>query len=171
MHRATGKGPFSRLTAWGAEDTFTTNALGFAGDNRTLYLLTSVGSNTTELRSLDVDTRHETRLASDPKADVAGVLTHPTTHEALAVRFGRERSDWKVLDESVVKDFAALREVNDGDLEVIGADCANRNWLVCTIRMTARSAISPGAATSARPDSCSCTVRRSRTCHSQRCGP
>jgi dipeptidyl aminopeptidase/acylaminoacyl peptidase len=130
MHRPTGQGPFSRLTAWGAEDTFTTNALGFAGDNRTLYLLTSVGSNTSELRSLDVTTRRETRLASDPKADVVEVLTHPTTHEALAVRFVRERSDWKVLDESVAKDFLALRDVNDGDLDVIGADRANRNWLV-----------------------------------------
>jgi dipeptidyl aminopeptidase/acylaminoacyl peptidase len=130
MHRPTGQGPFSRLTAWGAEDTFTTSALGFAGDNRTLYLLTSVGSNTTELRSLDVQTGRETRLASDPKADVAEMLTHPTTHEALAVRFVRERSDWKALDESVTKDFLALRDVNDGDLDVIGADRANRNWLV-----------------------------------------
>ncbi len=130
MHRPGGSGSWKELARWGAEDMFTTGPMSFAGDDQSLYMLSSVGSNTTELRSLDTRSGAEKALASDPEADVTATLIDPVSHEVLAVGFTRARLEWKVLDEKLAADFAALRVLGDGDAQVVSADSGNRTWLV-----------------------------------------
>ncbi len=130
LARKTGKGRFQELLRWGSEDMFTQSPIGFGEDNRSLYLLSTVGSNTVELRTLDTRTRRQKVVASDPNADVLGTLLHPTRHDVLAVRFQRERGDWKVIDSDVEKDFAALRALDDGDLVIASSDDKNQHWIV-----------------------------------------
>jgi dipeptidyl aminopeptidase/acylaminoacyl peptidase len=121
---------WEKLLSWGSEDALNTGPAGFAKDNKTLYMMSSVGSNTTELRTLDIATGKETVLASDPKADVSDLLVHPTTYEIQAVAFTKERKVWKILDPSVEKDFERLRTLHRGDLSIVDRDLADKTWLV-----------------------------------------
>ena len=130
MHRPGGSGAWKELVRWGAEDMFTTDPLGFGGDDQSLYMRSSVGTSTVELRSLDTRTGAEKTLASDPEADLTATLSDPVTHEIEAVGFTRARLEWKVLDEKTAADFAALRVLGDGDAQVVSTDNANRTWLV-----------------------------------------
>lgn len=130
QYRAGGKGPFTELTKWGAEDMFTTHPAGFAANNRTLYMLSSVGSNTTQLRAFDVKSKREKVIFKDDTYDVTGVLSHPTKYTIQAVAVERDRTTWTVLDKSVAKDFEALAAVDDGDLSVVSRDRRDKTWLV-----------------------------------------
>jgi dipeptidyl aminopeptidase/acylaminoacyl peptidase len=130
MHRPGATGKFVELAKWGAEDMFTTGAAGFTGNDREIYLLSSVGSNTTELRSLDTRTGKEKTLASDPESDVTQVITDPTSHAIVAVGFTKARLQWKALDEKLAPDLEAMAKLGDGDATVISTDRRNRTWLV-----------------------------------------
>ncbi|HKE20221.1 MAG TPA: S9 family peptidase [Kofleriaceae bacterium] len=130
MVRPGATGAWKELAHWAAEDMFTTGPAGFTGDDRGVYMLTSVGSNTTELRRLDARTGAEKALASDPEADVTGVVTDPVSHDIVAVAFGRDRLQWKALDDKVAGDIEAMTRLGDGDASVVSTDQRNRTWLV-----------------------------------------
>jgi dipeptidyl aminopeptidase/acylaminoacyl peptidase len=130
LHRPGRTGQWKRLARWKAEDLFTTTAHKFAGNDRDLYMLTSVGSNTVELRRLDTRTGREETLATDPQSDVTWLITDPRTDEVVAVGFGRARLEWKVLRDDVAEDVAAMQKLGDGDTVVLSTDKADRSWLV-----------------------------------------
>lgn len=130
LHRDSDKGQWKKIAAWGAEDSFTSNLAGFAGDNRTLYVLSTVGSNAAELRGLDTRTGKEKPIAGDPEADVSGMLISPVDYKVLAVGFNRARMDWKALDPKVGKDLAVLKQVADADISVDSTDRKNTTWIV-----------------------------------------
>ena len=118
------------LTSWGIEDSLTSGPISFTPDGRGLYILNSTGSNTTQLRTLDLAAGREKVLASDDMYDVGNVMVHPTEYTAQAVAFNKERVNWKVLDPSIKADFAAIRKIHPGDFGVINRDHADRTWLV-----------------------------------------
>jgi len=130
MHRPAGDGDWAPLLAWGAEDALTTNPIAFTADGRALYLASSVGSNTSELRLLPATGGSEQVITSDPQADLADVFIHPVTHRAQAAAFTRARQEWRVLDDGIAADFAALGALHHGDFTVVNRDRADRNWLV-----------------------------------------
>lgn len=118
------------LTTWGPEDTLTSGPVAFTPDDNGLYVLSSAGSNTTELRRMNLETGTEKRLASDRQADVADLFIHPAEHTIQAVAFNKEKLRWKVLDKSVKRDFAAIKRIHRGDFKIINRDHADRTWLV-----------------------------------------
>jgi dipeptidyl aminopeptidase/acylaminoacyl peptidase len=130
LHRASDKAPWKKIDAWGPEDSFTSNLIGFADDNRTLYLLSSVGANATELRAIDTRTGKQKTLAGDPEADVADLLVSEVNHKVLAVGFERDRLEWKPLDPKVGKDLAVLEQVADADISVVSSDRKEQSWIV-----------------------------------------
>ncbi len=130
LHRGPDGGGWAPLASWGAEDALTTNPLAFAENGGALYISSSVGSNTAELRRLDLASGKEEVIASDPEADVEDVFLHPTTYRAQAVSFAKDRLSWTVLDPDVRDDFEALRSVHHGDFTVVNRDRADATWLV-----------------------------------------
>ena len=130
LHRADEKSPWKKIAAWGAEDSFTSNLGGFAGDNRTLYVLSTVGSNAAELRGIDTRTGKEKTIVGDPEADVSNLLVSQSNHKVLAVAFDRARTEWKALDPKVGKDLAVLKQVADADITVVSADRKDATWIV-----------------------------------------
>jgi dipeptidyl aminopeptidase/acylaminoacyl peptidase len=122
--------PWKELHVWSAEDSFTSSALAFAGDNRLLYVESSEGSETVELRTMDITTGSESTMASDPRADVSELAIHPTTHQVQAVAFIKARTDWKLLDEAISQDFMTLAAVHAGDFSIVSRDQADARWLV-----------------------------------------
>lgn len=122
--------PWRTLLTWGPEDALTSQAIGFTPGNRGLYLISSAGSNTSELREIGLDGKGERVLAADERVDVDRALVHPVKHTVQAVAFVKDRVAWKVLDPTVSEDFKALEKVERGDFEIVARDLADRVWLV-----------------------------------------
>jgi dipeptidyl aminopeptidase/acylaminoacyl peptidase len=104
---------------------------GFTADGKGVYVTHSLGSDVTRLVHLDAATGKEiATLASDPRCDVGGALTHRDTRVVQAVAFNYLRNEWKVLDTSIEADFAAIRKLTPGDFNVVSRDRADRAWIV-----------------------------------------
>ncbi len=130
LMRNGAKGKMKTKLEWGPEDMFTTDPIGFAKDNRTLYMMSSIGTNTSQLRAYDTKAEKEQLLISDNTYDVTNVLTHPTKHHVEAVAVTRARTEWQVLDKAVVEDFKVLKGTDDGDFQIVSRDRKDRTWLV-----------------------------------------
>ncbi len=130
MVRDDPQSAWRKLTAWGVEDSLTSGPVAYTPNNDGLYMESSVGTNTTELRQLDLGTGTEKMLASDPTYDVYGTFIHPLKHHVQAVSFNKDRQTWTVLDPAVKDDFAAIERVHDGDFGIIGRDHADKTWLI-----------------------------------------
>lgn len=118
------------VKTWEPEDTFNSDAISFTPDGGGLYILSSMGANTSELREMDLSTGQEKTLASDRHFDIYRLLVHPVTHVVQAAAFYKERIHWKVLDRSVKKDFAAIDRIRRGDFYILDRDRDDRTWLI-----------------------------------------
>ena len=119
---------FEPLLTWGPEDNG--GALGFTPDGAGLYVEDSLGSNTTQLYSIDLAGGAKTVLARDERVDVGPIVVDPEKHHVQAVGFALHKLEWTVLDESIRADLDALGEVEDGEVSVVSRDRSDRQWLV-----------------------------------------
>lgn len=133
--RDTPRSAWRTLARAGVEDSMDFKLLGFTADGASAYLLSSVGSDTRQLRLRSVKTGAERVLAQSPKADLSAddVLLHPTRREVQAVGFRIGRREWKVLDPSLQPDFDALAQQVGGELSVVSRDREDRTWLVSQV--------------------------------------
>jgi len=118
------------LTTFGPEDALSSGPVSFTPDGKGLYTINSTGSNTAQLRELDITSGKEKVIATDDTADVANVEIHPTKKTVQAVSFLKQRNEWKVLDPTIADDFAAIGKLHRGDFQIINRDHADRTWLV-----------------------------------------
>ena len=116
------------------EDAVTTAPLEFDKSGQVLYMVDSRRRDTAALKSVDLITGAETVLASDPRADVADTMIHPTEKTVQAVAFDYERKTWMVLDDSLVGDLAFLATVSSGDIEVISRTLDDDCWIVAYLQ-------------------------------------
>ena len=112
------------------DDALTSHLLGFSRDHKQFYLLSSTGTNSTELRAVALGSGEVRVLASDPTADVDDVVFDPLTKRPQAVLYQRARLEWEVLDPSLEADISRLQKLHPGDLHLMGRDRADRHWLV-----------------------------------------
>ena len=112
------------------EDAMTTHPVGFDKSGSVLYWVDSRGRNVSAMTAMDLRTGRETILAEDPRADVSGVLAHPTESTVQAVSFNYARPEWKVLDPSLQADFDYLKTVADGDIAVTSRTLDDSTWTV-----------------------------------------
>ena len=118
------------LLAIPADDALTSEPICFSEDGSALLTMSSVGAQTGRLVSIDVATGAVEVLAEDPEADVSDVHVHPDTREPQIVTFGKDRSEYLVLDPAVADDLAAIRALHPGDPVVVSTDDADTTWLV-----------------------------------------
>jgi dipeptidyl aminopeptidase/acylaminoacyl peptidase len=119
--------PFQTI---GMEDSLTTHPVGFDKTGRVLYMIDSRGRNTSAMTTLDLATGAVATVAEDPRADVAGVLVHPTEETIQAVSFTYARTEWKILDPAIQSDFDYLKTVAAGDILVTSRTLDDRVWTV-----------------------------------------
>ncbi len=119
-----------KLTTFGPEDSLGSGPVAFTPDGKGFYVHSSVGTNTVQLRELDITTGAEKVLASDDTYDVTGEFIHPLKHTIQAVSLLKDRKSWKVLDPSVADDFAAIGRIRDGDFSILNRDHDDKTWLV-----------------------------------------
>lgn len=112
------------------EDSMTTNLIGFNQAGDAAYLLESRGRNTAALMLMDIDTGETTQIAEDPRADVSGVMLHPTENTVQAWASTYARTEWRAIDPAVADDLAFLARHCDGEVEVTSRTLDDRTWIV-----------------------------------------
>jgi len=115
------------------EDLLTTSLLWFDEAGTILYMIDSRGRDTSALFALNLETGEQALIAEDPKADLSGVMVHPTDKNVQAVAFTYERKHWQILDKSIVDDLAYLSTVADGDVEVTSRTLDDKYWMVAYV--------------------------------------
>lgn len=113
-----------------AEDVITTNIVGLDKSGQTVFLKDSRGRNTSALVALSLVDKQSTLMAENALADAEDVVRHPTKKHIQAVSFVHERKLWQILDEGIEADFAYLRSVADGDMEVVSRTLDDKTWIV-----------------------------------------
>jgi dipeptidyl aminopeptidase/acylaminoacyl peptidase len=108
--------------------------LDFSKDGRSVFLLTSLGSNTARVVERNLLSGKERELARNDELDADEVTIHPTRHVVQAVGFARGRREWKVVDPSVRDDFAGIGKLSDGDFKIVNRDRADKTWLIAFSR-------------------------------------
>jgi len=118
-------GEWRPFMSWGLEDSLGTMPLRVRGD--TLYMLSSIGRNTSALVAVDLKTGSQEVLAADPGYDLDGssLLFHPRAERPEAIGVMRDRMGWIVLDDNLQPDFDRLGEL-EGDVYLTSRDLENR---------------------------------------------
>ncbi|MGB2988118.1 MAG: S9 family peptidase [Phycisphaerae bacterium] len=112
------------------DDLMTTGPAGFDKSGNILYMMDSVGRNTGALVAYNLETDQKRVLASNPRADVSGVMAHPTEKTIEAVSFTYTRREWKILEDSIKADLDYLKTVAGGDVEVMDRTLDDKHWIV-----------------------------------------
>ncbi|HGY08596.1 MAG TPA: hypothetical protein ENK37_00860, partial [Oceanithermus profundus] len=117
------------LMKWGLDDSLGTGPLALRGS--TLYMLSSIGRNTSALVAVDPQTGSQEVLAADPDYDLddSSLLFHPRAERPEAIGVMRDRLGWIVLDPALEPDFERLAGL-EGDVYITNRDLANRVWVV-----------------------------------------
>ena len=114
-------------------DALTTGIAGFDASGDVMYLLDSRLGDTAALFRKDLKTGETDLVFEDPRADVAGVLSHPTTNEIEAVSANYERVEWTVIDENIAKSLEYLATVENGEVSITSRTKDDSNWIVAYI--------------------------------------
>ncbi len=107
--------------------------IGFDRSGETLFVIDSGDRNTSAARSIDLETGTTHVLAANARADVSGLLLHPTEKRVEAVTFDTGRRKWRTLAADVDDDLAYLHEVADGQVEVLSRSLDDSLWTVAAV--------------------------------------
>jgi dipeptidyl aminopeptidase/acylaminoacyl peptidase len=116
-----------------AEDAMTFGPAGFDKTGQTLYLIDSRDRDTAALFALDLESGEQKLIAEDERADVGGVLAHPTEKTIEAVSFTYARREWKIIDPGIADDLEYLRELERGEFEITSRTLDDKWWTVAYI--------------------------------------
>ena len=128
--RRDGDGQWSTFLEIPEADTMTTSPAGFDKTGDILYFIDSRDRNTGALYAWNLKDGDKKLIAANEKADLGGVLSHPTENTIEAVSFTHTRKEWQVLDEKIAADLKYLATVADGEIEVTSRTLDDKLWTV-----------------------------------------
>lgn len=111
-------------------DSLSSGVLGFTVDGTAVHALESMGRDKTALVRIDYETGERTVIASSDKADIGGLMVHPTEYvpEAYAVNYLKR--EWTALDPEVGEDLDFLRANLEGEISVADRTRDDTVWLI-----------------------------------------
>jgi dipeptidyl aminopeptidase/acylaminoacyl peptidase len=112
------------------EDSLTTGVAGFDATGETMFVFDSRSADTSGLYRTNLASGQTDLIFRHPRADVAGVMAHPTTYEIEAVSANFTRTEWTVLDAGVKDDLAYLATVESGEVNVTSRTKDDSLWTV-----------------------------------------
>lgn len=133
--RDTTQADWRPLVTWGPDEEG--GPYGFIPDDTGLYIGSSIGTDTQELRVIDVATGTEQTLASHPVVDLGGAIAHPTEHHIQAVGFNEDRLEWRALDPAIAEDLETLQAFKPGEFRVASRSLDDQTWIVVYLLDTA----------------------------------
>ncbi|MBV8354499.1 MAG: S9 family peptidase [Candidatus Eremiobacteraeota bacterium] len=113
-------GPFRVLATFSADDGFP-SPQAFSADGKTLYVISSTGANAARLLAYDVATGKSTVVASDPTYDVGEAIFDPKTKALIGAGYQRDRQELQFFDPAYQADYAAIRSIHPGDIDITSA--------------------------------------------------
>lgn len=128
--QSTTSGTWELFARISQEDSLTTTPWALDKTGKIVYVSDSRGRNTSALVAINLETGEQKLLFEDPKADVSDVLIHPTERTVQAVASTYERKHWRVLDDSIARDFEYLQTVADGEIEIVSRTLDDAHWVV-----------------------------------------
>ena len=133
-HAPETEGKWEPLATIGSEDVLTTSPIGFDKSGENLFMIDSRGRDKAGLVRWNLESGETELLFSDPRADVSGVLAHPTEKHIQAVSSTYLRTEWHVLDDSIAADLEYLQSVTDGELDVSSRSQDDNLWTVSYLK-------------------------------------
>ena len=112
------------------EDAESTGPVAFTRDGDSMYLQTSVDSNTGRLVTMNIATGEVEVIAEDPVYDIAGVMLNPDTYEVEAVTVYRDRLEYQIHDDAIRGDIEALQRLHPGELAITDRSDDDTTWLI-----------------------------------------
>jgi len=128
-----------KVTPWGevpAEDTITTNALGFTADNKTLYWTDSRGRDKAALVAQAFPSGEKRVVGESARGDVREVLINPRTLVAEAYSVNYLRNEWTPIGDAVKADIEAIGRQVKGQWSVVSRDAADDLWVLSVDEVT-----------------------------------
>lgn len=116
------------------EDSLSSGVLGFTADGQAFHALESMGRDKTALVRIDYDTGERTVIAESDKADIAGLMVHPTAYEPEAYSVNYLKNEWTALDPEIGAALDFLRDNLQGEISVADRSKDDTVWLVANGR-------------------------------------
>jgi dipeptidyl aminopeptidase/acylaminoacyl peptidase len=124
------KTPWKELRRVAPEDTATTSIYSFDKKGTTLYLSDSADRDTGALYALDLKSGKRKLIFEDTKADVGGVIIHPTQFTLQAVRVTWDKPRWVALDKKIQKDLDGIAKLAEGTPNIASRTLDDKTWIV-----------------------------------------
>ncbi|MEO0530588.1 MAG: S9 family peptidase [Planctomycetota bacterium] len=130
---------WEEMEKFSSVDAMTSGPSGFNKTGTVLFFEDSRDRNTAGLFARSLETGETTLIAEDPRADVGGVMTHPTEKTLQAVSFTYSRTEWKVLDDAIKQDIEFLQQFPEangfsGEFIVTSRTLDDTQWTVAYIQ-------------------------------------
>jgi dipeptidyl aminopeptidase/acylaminoacyl peptidase len=103
---------------------------GFTPDNQSVYLVSSVGANTSRLLLVNPKDGAQSVVAEDSHYDVSDTRFNCKTNQLEAVSFERAKTEWQVIDPAFRDDFDQLQKLHEGVLRISSCDASDQHWVV-----------------------------------------
>lgn len=124
--RADATSPWKSFQKFGPDENFG-GVIGFTADNKSAWVLSSIGGDTSRLLEVDLATGKENVIGSDPNYDVTTVMVHPRNRKLEAVGILRARLDWDFRDKGLEAEYRALQKQFPGtDISFGSRDFADK---------------------------------------------
>jgi len=112
------------------QDMLTTDPLHISTDGTKLFMTDSVGRNTSALIEIDLSTNTRKIIYENEKADIADYIVDTKSKMIQGVATNYLRKDWMIVDSKIASDLAYLKEIEDGDLEILSRTYEDDKWVV-----------------------------------------
>ena len=118
----------------GVEDMLTTTPLHISNDGKKLFMIDSVGRNTSALIEVDLKSFERETIHSDPRADIDDYLVDTKTKMVQGVAINYMRKEWTIVDSGIAKDLDYLKAIDDGEIEVVSRTREDDKWIVVFLK-------------------------------------
>jgi dipeptidyl aminopeptidase/acylaminoacyl peptidase len=128
VRRPAPGGEWETIHKWSAAELAW--SVGASSDGSTVYVIANHDADTGRLLAVDLRSGEQTVLAEDDTYDVGAAVFHPTRHHPQAANVFGETRQWKIVDEEMAADFAALDAIQRGQFQIVSRDVADDLWVV-----------------------------------------
>ena len=112
------------------EDMLTTAPLHISSDGTKLFMSDSAGRNTSALIEVDLSTNTRKVIYENDKADIDDYIVDTKSKMIQGVATNYLRKDWMIIDSKIALDLEYLKEIEDGDLEIVSRTYEDDKWVV-----------------------------------------
>ncbi len=126
----TADGGWAKFFDIGAVDVMTTAPAGLDKTGESMLMIDSRDRDTAALKKVSLAGGEPGLIFETPKADISGVMMHPTEYTIEAVSYNYDRVHWEVMDESVGADLDVLGKVERGEIDVTSRTTDDSIWTV-----------------------------------------